>query len=388
MTHPGLQSPSIRVTSLGKIQEVVAMDCNYYRRKDTSKERYVVYLDWPDPTSPGRKTKRWSRTRFDDKWTIRAEFMAQRLCHQINGDIERDRKAFDPRRWFSINLSYMRFQNYGYAWIEARLKGRDKPIKAVTARMYEQTIQEASVTLGKFDIREMRKAHLNLYLDSLPDNLAIPTLRNKLRILRSLFGYALDNEDIDKMPRFPKLSAQESETRWLDEADQERVLEHIPHPEYPLFRFMLYYGLRVSECCAFMWDCVLWNQNRIVIKRTVSGSEIREARKAGDILYLPLTNEIKELLKPLRGFHGYVFRNRAGNRFDRRGLLERCYVACDKAGLARCSLHQLSRHSKGGQLINRGATLEQIGALLGHKSIQTTKRYAKLRVEGIRSLVE
>ena len=59
-----------------------------------------------------------------------------------------------------------------------------------------------------------------------------------------------------------------------------------------------------------------------------------------------------------------------------------------KAGVPHVSLHELARHSKGGQLINRGVSLEMIGALLGHSSTQTTKRYAKLRTESLRGLVE
>ena len=40
------------------------------------------------------------------------------------------------------------------------------------------------------------------------------------------------------------------------------------------------------------------------------------------------------------------------------------------------------------QLLQQGASYEQIGALLGHSNPKTTRRYAKLRAEQVRSLLE
>jgi integrase len=315
---------------------------------------------------------------------INSQEAANRLCERINGDLEDGGKNFDPRRWFAVSGAEMRFANYSQKWVRQKMKTLAPSMEGP----YQSAIKEASQVLGSLDIREMRKGHIEDYINSLPETLAPKTIKNRLGVLHSMFMDARDREDITRIPPFPSIHVPEPETQWLEADEQEQVLANVPEYDYPIYKFMAYYGLRVSECIVLMWDCVLWQKRQIVIKRTLSGNIIREERKAGNILYLPLTHEIQALLRPIRGVAGLVFRNQWGRRYNRTYLLKHCKAACRAAGVPVVSLHELARHSKGGQLINRGATLEQIAALFGHANTQTTKRYAKLKTETLRELVE
>jgi site-specific recombinase XerD len=55
------------------------------------------------------------------------------------------------------------------------------------------------------------------------------------------------------------------------------------------------------------------------------------------------------------------------------------------AGLAEVRLHDL-RHSFASNIVNAGGSLPVIGALLGHRSTQTTARYAHLADDPLRDV--
>lgn len=348
------------------------MRCKYRRRKRIKVERYVVYLNW------GRK---WQRTNYDDKLPICTEQMAQRLCEMVNGDIERRGKAFDPRRWFNTKTSDMRFDNYARAWLSR------KSIQETTRDIYRRVLDEATEIFGTLDIREIRKPNILEYLNNLPGEMSPNTKKHRLDVLHALFADACNDEDIPRIPGWPKVKTTQAETKTLSYDEQQQVMAQIPGPDKPIFLLMTSLGLRVSEAIALQWDCVLWAKKEIIIKRTMSGQRVRESRKSGDRLPLPMSDEIMDMLRPLRSFTGFVFRNRNGKRYHRQNLLRALKTACKKAGVREVTLHQFCRHSKGGQLINAGVSERLIAALFGHTSTQHTKRYTPLKTEALRGLV-
>lgn len=351
------------------------MKCKYYRRKDTEAQRYVVYMPWHGRTL--------TRTAWDAVQSIETEGQAIRLCHVINADYQKDPEAFDPFKFFQVSLSELLFSNFGPSWLA------EKEIEDSSHELYAQVINDATELLGDLSIKEIRKVHIKRYVETLRrKELSNNTIQHRLSILKILFRDAFNDEIIDRVPGWPKIKTTKPKTRGLSALEQEEVLAYIPSHDRPIYRFMVYYGVRVGEAVALQWDCVLWQRRIILIKRTVSGKKIRESRKAGDELELPMTDEMYSLLRPLRSFTGFVFLNSRGNRYDRRNLLRTCYVACEKAGVPRVSLHELCRHSKGRQLAARGEPIDVIAALLGHRNTQTTKRYAPLTGEGLRRLVE
>lgn len=60
--------------------------------------------------------------------------------------------------------------------------------------------------------------------------------------------------------------------------------------------------------------------------------------------------------------------------------------ARDAAGYGRFRFHDL-RHTTASMLINEGVDLYTVGKILGHKSMQTTKRYAHLHIDQLRAAV-
>jgi len=66
-----------------------------------------------------------------------------------------------------------------------------------------------------------------------------------------------------------------------------------------------------------------------------------------------------------------------GKPMDRHGVTRYLNKAADTAGIGHVHPHQM-RHTLATQAINRGMSLEAIAAMLGHRSLDMTLRYAKI----------
>ena len=62
--------------------------------------------------------------------------------------------------------------------------------------------------------------------------------------------------------------------------------------------------------------------------------------------------------------------------------------ACRKVGIEEISLYQATRHSFALKKLRDGFSYEEVGAAMGHSSPQTTRRYARLRAENVKSVFE
>jgi site-specific recombinase XerD len=63
--------------------------------------------------------------------------------------------------------------------------------------------------------------------------------------------------------------------------------------------------------------------------------------------------------------------------------------ACKEAGVDAIKLYHGTRHSFASQWVNSGKSIDGAGYMMGHKSPQTTKRYAHLdKLKAIKKMME
>ena len=133
-------------------------------------------------------------------------------------------------------------------------------------------------------------------------------------------------------------------------------------------------GLRVSEYTGLQADAVVligagpWLH--------VPVGKLHEDR------YLPLHPQLVTLIDAYRAAHvpaehPLLLPRENGRPLDRHTVTRMINRAGAAAGLAHIHPHQL-RHTLATQAINRGMSLEAIAALLGHRSLDMTLRYAKI----------
>jgi integrase len=347
-----------------------------YRRKDTHAERWVVYLHWHG--------RRWVRTTFDTIHPIYTTEMAESLCAEINGEIRKNLKAFLPEKWFGRGDAF-KFSRYAWAWLDAK-----RPeIQAVTYQSYHLILLRAEKQFGKLDIEEIRAGHLEDFIRNIQGQGA---KQNAANVLKALFRDAFRREDIDRVPGLPVIKGQPNRKPGLDRATQDALIAKLPEYDRSIFRFLQTYGCRVSEAIALKWDCVLWAQHEVVLRRTVSGKVIREARKAGDRINLPMPEPIEAMLKAIQvnnPWSLWVFVNKDGRRYRRQYLDGKLREACRAIGILPVGAHVFGRHSKAHQLMDSGHSIDIVAAVLGHQNPATTRRhYARVGTDVLRGVLD
>jgi site-specific recombinase XerD len=209
------------------------------------------------------------------------------------------------------------------------------------------------------------------------------TLAHRLGTLR-MFFVRIDEwgweEAPARVPMFPgDLPRQDHPLpKALDDAAAAKLLRAAQAQSRLLIRVtvevLLRTGLRVSEFTALTADAVV--QIGAAPWLHVPVGKLREDR------YLPLHPHLVVLIEEYRTAHvptGHplLLPRENGRALDRHTVTRFLNKAGATAGLPHIHPHQL-RHTLATQAINRGMSLEAIAAMLGHRSMDMTLRYAKI----------
>ena len=145
-------------------------------------------------------------------------------------------------------------------------------------------------------------------------------------------------------------------------------------------------GLRVSELVNLKWSQVY--QEEMFLRILGKGSKERLVPISKLALqeienYLPWRNS----LKIKAGEEDYVFLNRRGAHLTRTMILIMLKEQASEAGIQKTISPHTLRHSFATALLEGGADLRVIQALLGHESIGTTEIYTHLSMQTLREEV-
>jgi integrase/recombinase XerD len=133
-------------------------------------------------------------------------------------------------------------------------------------------------------------------------------------------------------------------------------------------------GLRVSETVALTWSDVIQRDNRVQL--SISG-------KGGKVRQVLLPEIVSRSLLSLRGDAGDsapVFPSRmGGGKLTERNVNAMVKRTAAKAGINPAVSPHWLRHAHGSHAIDRGATLPEVQATLGHDNVSTTSGYLHAR---------
>ena len=145
-------------------------------------------------------------------------------------------------------------------------------------------------------------------------------------------------------------------------------------------RLLIFTGCRVGEILALEWSSVDLDDGKLVLERhktDQNGAKIIP-------LNAPALNVLKDLPREEKNPYVIVGRNLGTHLIN----LQKPWRALRKAtGLHDVRLHDL-RHSFASFAVGAGLSLPIIGGLLGHKSVQTTARYAHLAQNPLRQATD
>lgn len=212
---------------------------------------------------------------------------AERGLGAVNNQIER--KAFYPELWRSARQNKLLWENYLTAYLEAEQR-RLLPKRLATWHKKRVMIQRLMSAFPGQNIREIRTAQIEDYANS-PDlraSLAPKSVANLLAELGHIFVRAVAREDIERAPKVPAVEVPRKVLRYMTQAQQAHVLEHIPDQHLPLFMFLMDYGVWVGEACALCWDKLDLAQQIFVVARRISRRWLSSATKTRRENSLPI----------------------------------------------------------------------------------------------------
>lgn len=142
-------------------------------------------------------------------------------------------------------------------------------------------------------------------------------------------------------------------------------------------RLLILTGARVGEVLALRWEFINWPAAR---------AELPDSKTGAKHLHFPppALEVLSALARPESG-RGFVIRGGSGADPERPlvNIKDPWQAIRSAAGLPDVRLHDL-RHSYAAAAVAGGMSLPMLGALLGHRSVATTARYAHLSDDPLR----
>jgi len=241
---------------------------------------------------------------------------------------------------------------------------------------------------GDTDIRDVNAKRIHAFYQSL--NGSPKTVSNIMGCLHVMLSDAKKFGDIGILPAFPKIDISEPAIKIIDLDLQDQIIQTIPDVMDRAFILLSAREMiRPSETRGLWWEeDIDFKHDRITIQRHFSLNEIRPATKAKQIKVLPMDGEVKKILSslPRHISSPFVFwRGKFGKPYSE----SRARKIWKKYSLllgVNISFYQGTRHSSATEAVNR-AGLDRVQEFLGHTRPAMTKRYAKMNVEGLRSVL-
>jgi integrase len=257
------------------------------------------------------------------------------------------------------------------------------------------------------DIKYVVNLDLAKFYSQLPQRLKAKTRLNIMSELNTFFEWAKSQGVIrgevpryTEMPQLKRLAQEQrppvrEQTHHMSDAHFELAMAQLEANDRPIFRFIRHTGCRPSEARAQQRFDFDWQNRVFEIRRTwvdVSGGEVLvERAKSGSQRPLYITEELEAIVKsPVpRLDTPFVFYNpKTGTAYTRREIDYRWRTALKKAQLPHMELKNATRASFICEMLRLGYSYEEIGAVVGHKHVTTTKHYGKIFVDQTAPLLE
>jgi integrase len=267
-------------------------------------------------------------------------------------------------------------------WTRDHVEPKLKPRTASDyTRLFTRHIRPALghlsiATVTRDDINRM---HVKMRATSRRANYAVTTLR-------ALFNFAIDlglRPAGSNPTKRVKLYRERIIERPLTEAEIGQAADGInkaertgrigPHAAAGL-RIAMLTGARASEVTAIQWPHIHWERRLVRLPDS----------KAGTPRIIHLSDAALEVLKSIPRISKFVIAGRNVNE-PYCNLTRAWIIAREYAGLCDVRLHDL-RHNFASLAGSRGASLQMIGRLLGHRTPTTTLRYVHLVRDAVSDL--
>lgn len=263
-------------------------------------------------------------------------------------------------------------------WILYKYRRGCKPVTLATNCGFIVPFLVFIGQLGKTGVEQINKKDLEAYVEHQQDRgLKALTIDGTLRSIYAFIGYLVEADLLpaDLLVKKIRIQVPKPLPRAMDPVDSQRLLATIDNiRDRALILLLLRTGMRIGE---------LLNTRVEDLNLREQFIQIIEAQKnqVGRVVYLSAdaVGALNKWMQTKKYQSQYVFYGRDTGPlcYEAARAMFKSYM--DKAGLPHkgYTLHCL-RHTYASELLNAGMPLQCLQELLGHKSIEMTRRYARL----------
>ena len=281
-----------------------------------------------------------------------------------------------------MKRDYMRYLRLQRSVSANTLEAYGRDVDRLLAYLHGEGIRPEEATLG--DLQTFAATLHEVGIGPRSQARILSGVRSFYRFM-VIDGYMTD--DPTELLESPVLGEHLPEFLTPEEVDQLEDSIDLSKPEghrnRAMIEVMFSCGLRVSELVTLQWSQLYAEERYVRVmgkgskERLVPISEraLKEIQN-----YLPWRNS----LKIKAGEEGYVFLNRRGAHLTRTMVLIMLKRQAEEAGIRKTISPHTLRHSFATALLEGGADLRVIQALLGHESIGTTEIYTHISMQTLR----
>lgn len=264
------------------------------------------------------------------------------------------------------------------------------------ARFWERDIKRH---LAHLYVEEARTEQIDALKRTFPENWGPKSINQRLILVRAVLRFAWKREWLASPPFVPMEPLPRRAPEWYSLQERDALLQGMfeLQPQWYLFFYLtVRYGLRSHEIYPiehrqFERDKATLRIDQAATRGTSARPSELKLRKGNDMLVLGLPPDV------LAAYEWHCKMGYAGKSlvFSPADTIPRYLdshkaplkVVQEKRGLRKFGHHVIGRHSVASQAIAAGAHMKAVQKLLGHKSEQSTHRYAHAESDATREIV-
>jgi len=302
---------------------------------------------------------------------------AQSLEAAFRPDLEKKTKAL---QWALKRVAGRSLPGEGHVeeYLRDMYRRNCRPNTFKSALLSIETFLLSVAESGKTRLETITKTDLEAFIEREQDRgIMISTIRTKLNYIQAFLRCGIEAEVVspEVLARRIRLKKPETLPRAMDPDDLRGLLAIIEDPrDRAMVLVLLRSGMRIGELLNTRMADLHLRERRIDIYEG-------EKNRVGRVVYLSedALRALKSWLNVREARNGFLFyaAGRSSMSYSTARQLFESYLT--RAGLTHkgYSLHSL-RHTFASELLNAGMRIECLQPLLGHSSLDVTRRYARL----------
>lgn len=261
-------------------------------------------------------------------------------------------------------------------------------------------------TFGNYLAIQLTPSHINEYLELLQDELMAGSRHKITTALSAAYSFAVERGYLKESPCHHIVNPpdEENEEQWTMTIEQaQRYIAFVRNCKTDedikrILTFLSLTGLRIGECLGLSWDDINLDGKYLTVRHTLTstnGLHLTKPKTKKSRRSIAIGNECVNLLRQQKDYSNklhialdtnyahpeIVFPSGLGNYRDRHSVYISLKRITEGTEFDFMTLHK-HRHVCATIMLNKGADIATVSAMLGHSSIDiTAKVYAEVLAE-------